>query len=106
MSDAIGYYGEGGQAASQSAYFQNLYDRKSEWGRPTSTQEQPELRIQLRVPLGKNKMWGANWSPVVNGILGGWQMGGSSIYAAVSRSPSRRPTGPAPSQGPESRSLG
>ena len=32
MSDSIGYYGEGGQAGGQSAYMQNLYDRKAEWG--------------------------------------------------------------------------
>ena len=32
MSDAIGYYGEGGQAAAQSAYWQNLYDQRAEWG--------------------------------------------------------------------------
>ena len=77
MSDAIGYYGEGGQAASQSAYFQNLYDRKSEWG-PTYFDAKNNLSFvyNYEFPWGKNKMWGANWSPVVNGILGGWQMGG------------------------------
>jgi hypothetical protein len=32
MSDAIGYYGAGGQSGSQSAYFQNEYDYASEWG--------------------------------------------------------------------------
>src|SRR5262249_9589209 len=32
MSDAIGYYGQGGQAGSQSAYWQNVYDQRSEWG--------------------------------------------------------------------------
>ena len=32
MSDAIGYYGQGGQAGSQSAYWQNLYDQAAEWG--------------------------------------------------------------------------
>ena len=31
MSDSIGYYGDGGQSGSQSAYMQNLYDRRSEW---------------------------------------------------------------------------
>ena len=28
MSDSIGYYGQGGQAGSQSAYMQNLYNRR------------------------------------------------------------------------------
>ena len=30
MSDSIGYYGEGGQAGGQSAYWQNLYNQRSE----------------------------------------------------------------------------
>src|SRR5580704_1390077 len=32
MSDSIGYFGAGGQAASQSAYWQDLYHRGAEWG--------------------------------------------------------------------------
>ena len=31
MSDSIGYYGDSGQSGAQSAYMQNLYDRRSEW---------------------------------------------------------------------------
>ncbi|NWG12482.1 MAG: TonB-dependent receptor [Acidobacteria bacterium] len=77
MSDAIGYYGEGGQSASQSAYFQNLYDRKAEWG-PTYFDAKNMLSFvyNYEFPFGRKKSWGANWNPVVNGVLGGWQMGG------------------------------
>ncbi len=32
MADAIGYYGQGGQAGSQSAYWQNIYDQAAEMG--------------------------------------------------------------------------
>lgn len=32
MTDAIGYFGAGGQAAPTSPYWQNLYDRRAEWG--------------------------------------------------------------------------
>ena len=32
MTDSIGYFGAGGQAAPASAYWQNLYDRRAEWG--------------------------------------------------------------------------
>ena len=31
MSDAIGYYGQGGQAGSQSAYWQNVFNQRAEW---------------------------------------------------------------------------
>jgi hypothetical protein len=77
MSDAIGYYGEGGQAASQSAYWQNLYDRKGEWG-PTYFDATHifNLEYTYELPFGRGKALGTNWNSVVNGVLGGWQMGG------------------------------
>ncbi|MEN6606634.1 MAG: carboxypeptidase regulatory-like domain-containing protein, partial [Bryobacteraceae bacterium] len=77
MSDAIGYYGEGGQAGSQSAYWQNLYDRKAEWG-PTYFDAKHMLTYvyTYEMPFGKGRKWGADVHPLVNGFLGGWNMGG------------------------------
>jgi hypothetical protein len=77
MSDAIGYYGEGGQAASQSAYWQNLYDRKGEWG-PTYFDAKSMFNFvgTYELPLGRGKTFGSDWHPVLNGVLGGWQLGG------------------------------
>jgi len=77
MSDAIGYYGEGGQAASQSAYWQYLYDRKAEWG-PTyfDSKHMFVASYVYDLPFGKGKKFGNAWHPVANQILGGWQMGG------------------------------
>lgn len=77
MSDAIGYYGEGGQAGSQSAYWQNLYNRKAEWG-PTYFDLQHNFTFSYvyELPFGKSKQFGSGWNPLVNGVLGGWQTGG------------------------------
>jgi len=77
MSDAIGYYGEGGQAASQSAYFQNLYDRKAEWG-PTyfDAKNMFSFVYTYALPFGTGQTFLKNLHPVLNGFLGGWQMGG------------------------------
>jgi len=33
MTNSIGYYGDSGQSASNSAYWQDLYDSPGEWGR-------------------------------------------------------------------------
>jgi hypothetical protein len=77
MSDAIGYYGEGGQAGSQSAYWQYLYDRRAEWG-PTyfdATQMFTFTHIWA-IPFGKGHAFGNDLHPVINGILGNWQLGG------------------------------
>jgi hypothetical protein len=32
MTNSIGYYGQGGQTANASAYYQNIYDAAGEWG--------------------------------------------------------------------------
>ncbi|MEN6537594.1 MAG: carboxypeptidase regulatory-like domain-containing protein [Bryobacteraceae bacterium] len=77
MSDAIGYYGESGQAGAQSAYWQNLYNRKGEWG-PTYFDAKNMLTYvyTYEMPFGRGKKWGSSSHPFVNGLLGGWQMGG------------------------------
>jgi hypothetical protein len=77
MSDAIGYYGEGGQSASQSAYWQNLYDRKGEWG-PTYFDAKQMLTLShvWALPVGKGQKWASDINPVLNGFVGGWQIGG------------------------------
>ncbi|MBS1855992.1 MAG: TonB-dependent receptor [Acidobacteria bacterium] len=77
MSDSIGYYGEGGQAGGQSAYMQNLYDRRSEWG-PAYFDIQQNFTTSLvyELPFGAKKKFGSNWNKAVDGVLGGWQMGG------------------------------
>jgi hypothetical protein len=78
MSDAIGYYGEGGQAASQSAYWQNLYDRKGEWG-PTyfDAAQMLSLALSYDLPFGKGRTYGSSMHPVIDGVLGGWSIGSS-----------------------------
>jgi hypothetical protein len=77
MSDAIGYYGEGGQSASQAAYWQYLYDRKAEWG-PTYFDARHMFTFThvWALPFGKGQRWANAMHPVLNGVLGGWQLGG------------------------------
>jgi hypothetical protein len=81
MSDAIGYYGEGGQAGSQSAYWQYLYCQACEMG-PTYFDNKfmfvPSFVYQL--PIGKGRRFGSAWGKAADGILGGWQLGG--VYTA------------------------
>jgi hypothetical protein len=76
-SDSIGYYGEGGQAGSQSAYMQNLYDRVDEWG-PAYFDLRHNFTASFvyDLPFGQKKKMGAHWNRAVDGVLGGWQIGG------------------------------
>jgi len=86
MSDSIGYYGQGGQAGSQSAYWQYLFCQKCEWG-PTYFDDKfnfvPSFVYQL--PFGRGRKFGAGWNKGVDALLGGWQVGG--IYTAHSGFP-------------------
>src|SRR5260221_528433 len=77
MSDAIGYYGDGGQSGSQSAYMQNLYDRRSEWG-PTYFDIRQAFHggFVYELPFGKGKAYGGSWNRAEDLICGGWQLGG------------------------------
>jgi hypothetical protein len=81
MSDSIGYYGQGGQAGSQSPYWQNLFNQQSEFG-PTYFDEKfnfvPSFVYEL--PFGHGRKMGASWNKGIDAILGGWQVGG--IYTA------------------------
>jgi hypothetical protein len=77
MSDSIGYYGEGGQAGSQSPYMQNLYDRRDEWG-PTYFDIKQNFTgsFVYQLPFGQKRKFGSTWNRAVDGVLGGWQMSG------------------------------
>lgn len=80
LSDNLGYYGSGGVAA-QSAYPSNNYDRRRDYG-PAFFDATHNFVWSgtYDTPFGKGRTFGDNWHPVVNALLGGWQI--SSIVSA------------------------
>jgi hypothetical protein len=80
MSDAIGYYGSSGQSASQSAYWQNLYDKSAEWG-PCfyDVTHVGTANVIYELPFGHNRRFGKNMNSFVNAVVGEWQISG--IYS-------------------------
>jgi Carboxypeptidase regulatory-like domain len=77
MSDSTGYFGAWGQSASQSAYWQNLYDKRAEWG-PCYYDVTHVLTnyAVYELPVGRGKKFGNHWNRVVNGVAGNWQVSG------------------------------
>ena len=77
MSDSIGYFGTWGQATPQSAYWQNLYDRRAEWG-PCYYDATHVLSSYAvyELPLGRGKKFGNQLNRVVNSVVGNWQVSG------------------------------
>ncbi len=75
MSDSTGYYGAWNNALSASAYWQNVYDQKSEYA-PCYYDASNVISAYAiyELPFGRGKLFGKNASGVVNGVIGGWEV--------------------------------
>ncbi|MGC1415340.1 MAG: carboxypeptidase regulatory-like domain-containing protein [Candidatus Acidiferrum sp.] len=73
MSDSTGYYGAWNNALSASAYWQNIYDPKSEWA-PCYYDATHVLSAYAvyELPFGHGKQFGSNMNKVLNTVVGGW----------------------------------
>ena len=75
MSNSTGYYGAWNNALSASAYWQNVYDPKSEWA-PCYYDATHVLTAYAiyDLPIGRGKLLAKDANKVVNAIVGGWQV--------------------------------
>ncbi len=81
MTDSLGFYGDVGQVASNSAYWQYVFDSKAEWG-PSFFDATHNFTgsFVYQLPFGRGRSFGGDWNSAMNGVLGGWQLGGI-LYA-------------------------
>jgi hypothetical protein len=78
MTNNSGYYGSwGALATSASAYWQNIYDPKSEWA-PCYYDATNILSAYAiyDLPFGRGKTFGKDMNKVANAIVGGWTISG------------------------------
>jgi len=75
MSNSTGYYGAWNNALSASAYWQNVYDPKSEWA-PCYYDATHVLTAYAiyELPFGHGKAFASGSNAVVNQVIGGWQV--------------------------------
>jgi hypothetical protein len=81
MTNSSGYYGSwGGQTTPTSPYWQNVYDMRAEWA-PCYYDVTHILTgyAVYQLPFGHKMKFGNSWNPVVNAVLGDWQVTG--IYS-------------------------
>ncbi len=73
MSNSTGYYGAWNNALSASAYWQNIYDSKSEWA-PCYYDATHILSAYAvyELPIGRGKALGKDLNKVLNTVVGGW----------------------------------
>lgn len=78
MTDSSGYYGSwGGQTTPTSPYWQNLYDKKAEWG-PCYYDATHVLTsyVTYDIPVGRNRAFGKNMNRIADAVIGGWEVNG------------------------------
>ena len=75
MTNSTGYYGAWNNAASASAYWQNIYDPKAEWA-PCYSDATHVLAAYAvyELPFGKGKKFASGANKVANAIIGGWDV--------------------------------
>lgn len=79
MTDSTGYYGAGWggtQANLPMSFWQDIYNRKAEWG-PCYFDRTHVLTsyVTYQLPFGHAKRYGGNMNPVLNAVAGGWELG-------------------------------
>jgi hypothetical protein len=81
MTDSLGFYGDVGQIAGPSAYWQYLYDQGAEWGPAFfDATHNATAAFVYELPFGRGRSFGGDWGSAMNSVLGGWQLGGI-VYA-------------------------
>jgi len=79
LTNSIGYYGDTGQTSTASAYWQNLYNPKAEWGSCFfDLHHELTAHAVYELPFGHNKKFATHTNPIINQAISGWTL--SPIY--------------------------
>jgi hypothetical protein len=78
MTDSTGYFGGGWggtQTSLPASFWQNIYNRKAEWG-PCYFDQTHVLSAYAtyQLPVGRGKKVGGNLNSVANAVVGGWEL--------------------------------
>lgn len=75
LTNSVGFFGEGGQSASQSAWWQNQYDPKADYGSCYfDVKHNFTGYLIYDLPFGRGRTYGSNLNKVANAIAGDWRL--------------------------------
>ena len=75
LTNSVGFFGEGGQSASQSAWWQNQYDPKADYGGCYyDVKHNFTGYVIYDLPLGHGRTYGSNMNKVADDVVGGWRL--------------------------------
>ena len=75
LTNSVGFFGEGGQSASQSAWWQNQYNPKGDYGSCYYDVKHVFTGYLIYdLPFGRGKAYGANMNKVADVVAGGWRV--------------------------------
>ena len=76
LTNSVGFFGEGGQSASQSAWWQNLYDPNADYGGCYFDVKHVFTGYAIYdLPFGRGHKYGNDMSKVLDAVAGGWRVG-------------------------------
>jgi Carboxypeptidase regulatory-like domain/TonB dependent receptor len=80
LTNNVGYYGDGAQAAPQSVYWQNTFNPRAEWGSCYFDLAHNLTTFAIyQLPLGRGRSFGRKINPIINAVVGGWNV--NTIYS-------------------------
>lgn len=75
LTNSVGFFGEAGQSASQSAWWQNQYDPKADYGACYYNVKGDFTGYLIYdLPFGRGRMFGANMNRAADAVAGGWRV--------------------------------
>ncbi len=75
MTNAVGYYGSGGEVSTPDVYWPNAYDGESQWG-PCFFDATHAFNgfVIYNLPFGRSHQLGKNWNGFLNALAGDWRV--------------------------------
>ncbi len=75
MTNSIGYYGDGGQASTNTYYWPNAYDGRSQWG-PCYYDVTHLVNgyVTYDLPFGHGRKYGGSMNKLADAVVGGWSV--------------------------------